>query len=64
MSEMNKYILVAYFVLNIYTKWMLLMKQKIYWLIIKKQTEKTLIISLKKGFFKSFSGQNRVDSNI
>ena len=43
---------------------MLPTKQKIYWLIIKKQTKKTLIISLKKGFFKSFSGQNKVDSSI
>ena len=58
------YILAEYFVLNIYTKWMLQTKQKIYWLIIKKQTEKTLIIPLKKGFFKSFSEQNNVDSSI
>ena len=29
-----KYILVEYFVLNIYTKWMLLTKQKIYPLMI------------------------------
>ena len=28
------------FVLNIYTKWMLLTKQRVYWLIIKKQIEK------------------------
>ena len=43
---------------------MLVTMQKIYWLIIKKQTEKTLVISLKKGFFKFFSGQNRVDGSI
>ena len=44
---------------------MLLTKQKVYWLIIEKQIEKkTLIISLKKGFFKSFSGQNKVNSSI
>ena len=48
------YILVEYYVLNIYTKWMVLTKQKVYWLIIKKQTEKN--ISLKKGFIKSFMG--------
>ena len=35
---------------------MLLTKQKVYRLIIKKYIEKKLIISLKKGFFKSFSG--------
>ena len=40
---------------------MLLTKQRVYWLITKKQIEKkTLIISLKKGFFKSFSGQNKL----
>ena len=40
---------------------MLLTKQRVYWLIIKKQIEKkTLIISLKKGFFKSFSGQKSI----
>ena len=33
---------------------MVLTKQKVYWLIIKKQTEKN--ISLKKGFIKSFMG--------
>ena len=39
---------------------MLLTKQRVYWLIIKKQVEKKkLIISFKKGFFKSFSGQNK-----
>ena len=43
------YIFVEYFLWNIYTKWMLLTKQKIYWLIIKKQIQKTLIISLKKA---------------
>ena len=32
--------LLEYFVLNIYTKWMLLTKQRVYWLIIKKQIEK------------------------
>ena len=46
------------------TKWMLLTKQRVYWLIIKKQIEKKLIISLKKSFFKSFSGQNKVNSSI
>ena len=48
--------LVEYFVLNIYTEWMLLTKEKIYWLIIKKQIKKTLIIS--------FSGQNKANSSI
>ena len=44
---------------------MLLTKQKVYLLITKKQIEKkTLIISLKKGFFKFFSGQNKVNSSI
>ena len=34
-------------------------------LIITKKTEKkTLIISLKKGFFKSSSGQNKDNSRI
>ena len=37
-------------------------------IIIKKQTEKKninyFVISLKKGFFKSFSGQNRVNSSL
>ena len=42
---------------------MLLTKQRVYWLIIEKQIEKK-IISLKKGFFKSFSGQNKVNSSI
>ena len=37
-----KYILVEYFVLNINTKWMLLTKQKIDWLISKKQIEKNI----------------------
>ena len=41
---------------------MVLPKQKVYWLIFKKQTEKkNVIIPLKKGFFKSFSGQNKVN---
>ena len=41
---------------------MTLTKQKVY---LKKQTDKkkTFIISLKKGFFKSFSGQNKKDSS-
>ena len=39
------------------------MKQKDL-LIIKKQIEKKNTISLKKGFFKSFSGQNKVNSSI
>ena len=44
---------------------MLLTKQRVYWLITKKQIEKkTLVISLKKGFFKSFGGQNKVNSGI
>ena len=42
-----------------------LTKQKVYQLIIQKQIEKkTLIISLGKGFFKSFSGQNKVNTSI
>ena len=63
-KKIYRYILVEYFVLNIYTKWMLLTKQKIYWLIIQKQIEKTLIISLKRAFFKSLGGQKKVNSNI
>ena len=43
---------------------MLLTKQKIYWLIIKKQIEKNLDYFFKKGFFKSFSRQNKVNSSI
>ena len=59
------YILVKYFLLNIYTKWMLLMTQRVCWLIIKKQTEETtLITSLKKGFVKSFCGQNKLNRSI
>ena len=46
--------MIEYFVLNIYTNWMVITKQKCYWLILKKKQieKKTLIISLKKGFFK------------
>ena len=43
---------------------MLLTKQRVYRLIIQKQIEKKKIISLKKGFFKSFSGQYKVNSGI
>ena len=52
---------VEYFVLNMYTKLMLLTKQKIYWLIIKKHIGKN-IISFKKGSFRSFSGQKAKSS--
>ena len=38
-------------------------EKKIDWLLRNKQ-EKTLIIFLKKGFFKSFSGQNKVNGSI
>ena len=37
---------------------MVLTKQNVYRLIIKKQTEKNVNYFLKKGFFKSFSEQN------
>ena len=47
------YILVEYFVLNIYTKWMLL-TEKIYWLIIKKQIEKNIDCFSKKGLLPIF----------
>ena len=53
---------VEYFVLNMYTKLMLLTKQKIYWLIITKHRGKN-IISFKKGSFRSFSGQ-KANSSI
>ena len=39
---------------------MLLTKQRVYWLIIKKQVEKkNWLFLLKRAFFKSFSGQNK-----
>ena len=41
-----------------YTKWMLLTKQKISWLIIKKQIEKNIDYFFKKDFFKSFRQQS------
>ena len=64
-KNIYRYILLEYFVLNIYTKWMLLTKRRLRWLVIKKQIgNKTLTISLKKGFFKSFSGQNKANSSI
>ena len=48
------YILVEYFILNIYTKWMLLTKQKIYWLTFKKQIGKNLDYFSKKGLLQIF----------
>ena len=39
-------------------------KRFIDWFLRSKQKKTSLIISLKKGFFRSFSGQNKVSSSI
>ena len=60
----TSWVLVEYFVLNIYANWIVLTKQKVYYFLRKKQKKrKMLIFSLKKGF-KSLSGQNKVNSSI
>ena len=43
--------------------WLTLTKQKICWIIIKKHTEKSIDSFFKKGIFKSFRGQSKVNNS-